>query len=442
MTIGGGSPLRSAAWKRFSPSPRRCSTLRLAGLLASRCGTRREPQLLAWSAGLAAYALGAAAIAWGAAGGWNEGVFRAYYLCGGLLTAALLGAGSLLGVGVRAAGPVALVYAGLAAGVALAVPLTERSPAPPSPKRRSTSSLFPARVLAIVGNVAGSLALIGVALAGLRRRPVGNVLLLAGFAVAAAGSALAGLGAAQTAVFIALGAGLLYAGTSPGRSKTYRLQTNSLLACARNRRAVRVPLRLFRTRTADRVPEQGELCENPIRAPVRASGRTFPRRGRVPAAECSVRVLDAGRATGADRRVSGRDLALAVLDAQATDAHELSRAEGRRREVPRADPRPLASAGRAPPSTRPRIRRTAALGSASTATSAVPRRGGARGPATATTAGCRWTSASSASTAPSSCAGRARRTAGRRSSRCGSPSARTEAGAASTRGRTRLVTAA
>jgi hypothetical protein len=36
--------------------------------------------------------------------------------------------------------------------------------------------------------------------------------LLAGFAVAAAGSAVAGLGAAQTAAFIALGAGLLYAG--------------------------------------------------------------------------------------------------------------------------------------------------------------------------------------------------------------------------------------
>ena len=60
--------------------------------------------------------------------------------------------------------------------------------------------------------MAGSLALIGVALAGLRRRPVGNLLLLAGFAVAAAGSALAGLGAAETAAFIALGAGLLYAG--------------------------------------------------------------------------------------------------------------------------------------------------------------------------------------------------------------------------------------
>jgi hypothetical protein len=64
-----------------------------------------------------------------------------------------------------------------------------------------------------VGNVAGSLALIAVSVEGLRRRPVGNALLLGGFALAAAGSALAGLGAAETSAFIAAGAGLLYAGT-------------------------------------------------------------------------------------------------------------------------------------------------------------------------------------------------------------------------------------
>ena len=156
---------------------------------------------------------GPAAIAWGAAAGWNDGVFRAYYLCGGLLTAALLGTGSLLGIGVRAAGPIALVYTGLAAGVALGVPIDGNDRRHVDPRGAGAPRLFPARVLAIAGNAAGSLALIGVAVAGLRRRPIGNVLLLAGFAVAAAGSALAGLGAAQTAVFVAVGAGLLYAGT-------------------------------------------------------------------------------------------------------------------------------------------------------------------------------------------------------------------------------------
>jgi hypothetical protein len=187
--------------------------LRLAGMLATRARERRALHLAAWSAGLAAYALGAATIAWGASAGWNEGVFRAYYLFGGLLTAALLGAGSLVGVGVRIAGPVALVYAGISVGVAIAVPLEAPVSGTSIPDAQEHLALFPARVLAILGNVAGSLALIGVALVGWRRRPVGNTLLLAGFAVAAAGSALAGLGAAETAAFVAAGAVLLYAGT-------------------------------------------------------------------------------------------------------------------------------------------------------------------------------------------------------------------------------------
>jgi hypothetical protein len=186
--------------------------LRLTGLLAARWRSRREAHLLVWSAGLGAYALGAAALAAGAAGGWTDAWFRAYYLFGGLLTAALLGAGSLLLVGVRAAAPVALVYVGLAVGVAVAVPLEAPVSGSSIPEAQEHLAFFPARLLAVVGNVAGSIALVGVGLAGLRRRPLGNAMLLAGFVVAAAGSALAGLGAAPTAAFVAAGAGLLYAG--------------------------------------------------------------------------------------------------------------------------------------------------------------------------------------------------------------------------------------
>ena len=149
-------------------------TLRLAGLLAGRWREQRQPHLLAWSAGLAAYALGAAAIAAGSAAGWNEGSFRAYYLFGGLLTAALLGAGSLLLAGVRIAGPVALVYAGLAIGVALAAPLETPISGSSIPEAQEHLALFPARILAIAGNVAGSIALIAVAVRGFRRRPVGT----------------------------------------------------------------------------------------------------------------------------------------------------------------------------------------------------------------------------------------------------------------------------
>ena len=194
-------------------------TLRLAGLLAGRWRERRAPQLAAWSAGLAAYALGAAAIAWGAAAGWNEGIFRAYYLFGGLLTAPLLGAGSLLLAGVRAAAPAALVWTGLAVGVALAMPIHGEFDPDGIPAAQTHLDVFPARILAIAGNSLGTLAVVVLALLSIRRRPVGNGLILAGVATAALGSALAGLGEAETAAFVAAAAALLYAGfvASPRR---------------------------------------------------------------------------------------------------------------------------------------------------------------------------------------------------------------------------------
>ncbi len=186
--------------------------LRLAGALAGRWRASRRPELLAWSASLAAYAAAAAALAWGSAAGWNDHSFRVYYLCGGLLTAALLGVGSMLLRGHRWVVPVALVYAGLASGIALAEPLTAPVSGTSIPEAQEHLDLFPARVLAILGNSLGTLAVITVALLTIRRRPLGNALVVAGVAVAAIGSALAGLGAAETAAFAALAVVLLYAG--------------------------------------------------------------------------------------------------------------------------------------------------------------------------------------------------------------------------------------
>jgi hypothetical protein len=187
-------------------------SLRLAGELVRRHRTRRRPELLAWAASLAAFALAAAALAWGAAAGWDDRAFRVYYLCGGLLTAALLGAGSLLLAGRRWAAPAALLYVGVAVGVAIAVPLTAPVAGTAIPDAQDHLDFFPARLLAVAGNSLGTLAVVGVALATLRRRPVGNVLLLAGVGVAAAGSALIGLGAAESAVCFAAASALLYAG--------------------------------------------------------------------------------------------------------------------------------------------------------------------------------------------------------------------------------------
>ena len=172
-------------------------TLRLSGDLVRRYRRRRAPELALWAAGLAAYALAAAALALGAAAGWSDAVFRLYYLGGALLTAALLGAGSLALVGRRWITRVVLVYVGLAIGVALAVPLHGDISGTSIPDAQDVLDLWPARLLAIVT---------------FRGRPLGNALILAGIAVAGIGSGLAGLGIGALAPAIMLAALLLFAG--------------------------------------------------------------------------------------------------------------------------------------------------------------------------------------------------------------------------------------
>ena len=187
-------------------------SVRLAGDLARRWRARRAPALAAWAAALGSYALASAALAWGAAAGWDDRAFRVYYLFGGMLTAALFGVGSLLLAGRRFAGPLGLLYAGLATGLAVAAPLTQPVAGSSIPEAQAHLELVPVRLVAILGNTLGTAAVVAVAIATSRRRPLANALILAGVAVAAAGSAVAGLGAAKSAVFVAVAALLLYAG--------------------------------------------------------------------------------------------------------------------------------------------------------------------------------------------------------------------------------------
>lgn len=193
--------------------------LRLSADLLRRYRRRRAPELVAWSGALGSYAVAAGALAWGAAAGWNEVAFRAYYLGGALLTAALLGVGSLLLVGRRWAAPLGLLYVGLAIGIALAVPVEATLSGTELPRAQDVLDLWPARVVAIAANSLGTFAVVAIAVATIRRRPRGNVLLLAGIAAAAIGSGLAGLGVGALAPAIALAAILLYAGmVVPGRT--------------------------------------------------------------------------------------------------------------------------------------------------------------------------------------------------------------------------------
>ena len=186
--------------------------LRLAGALARRWRDTRRPELAAWAWSLLAYAVAAAAIAWSEAAEWDARSFRVYYAAGALLTAPLLGVGSLALAGWRRAIPVGLVYTGLALGVALAMPVHGAFPPHGIPPAQDHLDLFPARLLAIAANALGTIAVVVVCARSFRRRPVGNALIVAGVIVAATGSGLAGLGAAGTSVGIAVGAVLLYAG--------------------------------------------------------------------------------------------------------------------------------------------------------------------------------------------------------------------------------------
>jgi len=184
-------------------------SLRLAGRLL-------RARRYAWAGGLLSFAAAAGAMAWGAAHAWDAGSFRVYYLAGALLSAPLLGVGSLQLAGRRWAGAVGLVYTGLAAGVAVAMPLHGRLASTNVPRAQDHVDVLP-RVIAIVGSSLGALAVIAVALSTMRHRPRANALLIAAVAAAAAASALTQTAVAAAAACFALAAALLYASTATGR---------------------------------------------------------------------------------------------------------------------------------------------------------------------------------------------------------------------------------
>ena len=186
--------------------------LRLASALARRWRQTRRGELAAWAWSLAAYAVAAAAIAWGEADQWDARAFRVYYAAGALLTAPLLGVGSAVLAGVRRAAAIGLVWTGLAVGVAVAMPVHGAFAAHGIPPAQDHLAFLPARLLAIAANALGTLVVVVVAIRSLRRRPLGNTLIILGVVAAALGSGVAGLGAGGAAVGIAIGAALLYAG--------------------------------------------------------------------------------------------------------------------------------------------------------------------------------------------------------------------------------------
>jgi hypothetical protein len=181
-------------------------SLRLAGRLL-------RARRYAWAGGLLTFAAAAAMMAWGAAHGWDSASFRVYYLAGALLSAPLLGVGSLQIAGRRWAAPLGLLYAGAAIGVAAAMPLHGSFSSTDVPHAQDHLDALP-RVVAIAGSSLGALAVVVVAALTLRRRPLGNALLVSAVGAAAVASALTQTAVAAAAACFAVAAALLYAGAT------------------------------------------------------------------------------------------------------------------------------------------------------------------------------------------------------------------------------------
>jgi hypothetical protein len=188
---------------------------------------RRRPYQLAWGVALAMFALASAALAVGVAAGWTPLRFKVYYLFGAILNVPWLALGTVLLLARRRAIRIgylaALVLFSLASAVAIV--LVEVDAAELAGRVvPEGSQILPVgiRVLAVVGNVVGTLVVVGGAVASglairgrpeLRPRFEGNLLIAAGVLLAAAGGVFAFLSASdKLAVGLALGATVMYAG--------------------------------------------------------------------------------------------------------------------------------------------------------------------------------------------------------------------------------------
>ena len=208
-----------------------------AALVSFRlAGLRARARQYAWAAGVLSFAGAAAAIAWGAAHGWDGPAFRVYYLAGALLSAPLLGIGSLQLWGRRWAGAAGLLYTGLAVGIAAAMQVHGTfAHATSVPHAQDHLDALP-RVVAIAGSSLGTLAVLVVAVATFRRRPLGNALVVGAVAAAAAASALTQSAVWLAAAFFALAAALLYAGAVGVRRPAPRADAQAASSRSKNER--------------------------------------------------------------------------------------------------------------------------------------------------------------------------------------------------------------
>jgi hypothetical protein len=199
---------------------------------------RRRRHERAWTAALALFAAGSAALWAGASLGWGPVTFRLFYLFGAVVNVPVLALGTVELLGSERQGRfwtwIVVTFCAFSAGVILAAPLTGQIDAGALPQGSDVLGPLP-RVLAAVGSSVGALVVAGGAAwsvvrlwrhHGPARLAVGNLLILAGTVVLGAGGLFNSVMDAMAAFSASLvvGIALLFAGflvaTSPvGRAR-------------------------------------------------------------------------------------------------------------------------------------------------------------------------------------------------------------------------------
>jgi hypothetical protein len=187
---------------------------------------RRRPYQLAWGIALSMFGVASLALTAGVAAGWSPLSFKVYYLFGAVLNVAWLALGT---VELLARPAVRRAYlAGLAAFTVLSVVLVAQATVTPAdlagrllPEGKEFLPVA-VRVLAVVGNVVGTVIVVGGAVASglamrrrrdLRPRFEGNLLIALGVLLAASGGVFAFLASSdELALGLALGASVMYLG--------------------------------------------------------------------------------------------------------------------------------------------------------------------------------------------------------------------------------------
>jgi hypothetical protein len=147
--------------------------------------TERRAPLLAWTAGFALFTVATASLWWGAWRGWDEDLFRLYYLSGGILVVAYLAVGELLLVApgrrstrLAAATMLWVTFASAAAVLAADVDASELATAGATPPNAAMGGPW-TTILAAVLNTAGTAVLLAGSIMSARRRRDPRPLLVA-----------------------------------------------------------------------------------------------------------------------------------------------------------------------------------------------------------------------------------------------------------------------